>query len=392
MKKFVKPLSLVALAVMAASPVAAMTEGEITIWINGDKSYEGLAKIGKQFEEDTGVKVIVQHPESLEARFEKVAAKGMGPDIIFWAHDRFGGYAEAGLLKEINPSKEFKDKLVDFSWDAVTVNGKLMGYPMAIEAPSLIYNKDLLPEPPKTWEELADIHKKMQAQNKTAIMWDVKNAYFTWPMISSGGAYAFEKVEGGYNGAKTGVNNDAGVKGLQFLVDMVNQGVVNPDMDYSVSEAAFSKGEAAMTINGPWSWGNLDKMGVNYGVAVLPTLNGGKGNPFVGVLSAGINAASPNGDLAVEFLENYLFVDEALKTMNDDKPLGAVTLKSFQAILEKDDRIKATMTNAENGEIMPNIPQMTAYWFAEGAAIDNAMQGKQTVKEALDTAAKQIVN
>lgn len=392
MKKFVKPLSLITLAVLAASPVAAMTEGEITIWINGDKSYEGLAKIGQQFEEDTGVKVIVQHPESLESRFEKVAAKGMGPDIIFWAHDRFGGYAEAGLLKEVTPSKEFKDKLVDFSWDAVTVNGKLMGYPMAIEAPSLIYNKDLLPEPPKTWEELADIHKKMQAQNKTAIMWDVKNAYFTWPMISSGGAYAFEKTAGGYNGAKTGVNNAAGVKGLQFLVDMVNQGVVNPDMDYSVSEAAFSKGEAAMTINGPWSWGNLDKMGINYGVAVLPTLNGGKGNPFVGVLSAGINAASPNGDLAVEFLENYLFVDDALKVMNDDKPLGAVTLKSFQNILEKDARIKATMTNAENGEIMPNIPQMTAYWFAEGAAIDNAMQGKQTVKEALDTAAKQIVN
>ncbi|EGA69469.1 maltose ABC transporter periplasmic protein [Vibrio sinaloensis DSM 21326] len=392
MKKFVKPLSLITLAVLASSPVAAMTEGEITIWINGDKSYEGLAKIGQQFEEDTGVKVIVQHPESLESRFEKVAAKGMGPDIIFWAHDRFGGYAEAGLLKEVTPSKEFKDKLVDFSWDAVTVNGKLMGYPMAIEAPSLIYNKDLLPEPPKTWEELVDIHKKMQAQNKTAIMWDVKNAYFTWPMISSGGAYAFEKTAGGYNGAKTGVNNEAGVKGLQFLVDMVNQGVVNPDMDYSVSEAAFSKGETAMTINGPWSWGNLDKMGVNYGVAVLPTLNGGKGNPFVGVLSAGINAASPNGDLAVEFLENYLFVDDALKVMNDDKPLGAVTLKSFQNILEKDDRIKATMTNAENGEIMPNIPQMTAYWFAEGAAIDNAMQGKQTVQEALDTAAKQIVN
>ncbi|MFA0704425.1 maltose/maltodextrin ABC transporter substrate-binding protein MalE, partial [Vibrio sp. 10N.222.48.A3] len=84
------------------------------------------------------------------------------------------------------------------------------------------------------------------------------------------------------------------------------------------------------------------------------------------------------------------FQDYALKTMNDDKPLGAVTLKSFQKILESDDRIKSTMTNAENGEIMPNIPQMTAYWFAEGAAIDNAMQGKQTVREALDTAAKQI--
>lgn len=390
MKRAIKTLSVCALATLIASPVMAMEEGEITIWINGDKSYDGLSLIGKQFEEDTGVKVRVQHPDSLEAKFQQAAATGGGPDIIFWAHDRFGGYAESGLLYEINPSKEFKNKLADFSWDAVTFDGKLVGYPVAIETPSLIYNKDLLPNPPKTWEELESIHKEMAAQGKTGLMWDVKNAYFTWPMISSGGAFAFEKTATGYNAKSTGVNNAAGVHGLQFLVDMVNKGVINPNMDYSVAEGAFTKGEAAMTINGPWAWGNLDKLGVNYGVAVLPTLNGGKGNPFVGILSAGINAASPNTDLAVEFLENYLYKDESLKIMNDDKPLGAVTLKSFQKILESDERIKSTMINAENGEIMPNIPQMTAYWFAEGAAIDNAMQGKQTVKEALDMAAKQI--
>ena len=390
MKKTIKNLSICTLVTLMAAPAIAMQEGEITIWINGDKSYEGLSQIGKQFEQDTGIKIIVQHPESLEAKFQQHAATGGGPDIIFWAHDRFGGYAESGLLYEIKPSKEFKNKLVDFSWDAVTVDGKLVGYPLAIEAPSLIYNKDLLPTPPKTWEELPSIEEELQKQGKKAIMWDVKNAYFTWPIISSGGAYAFEKIEGGYNAKSTGVNNEAGIKGLQFLVDMVQQGIVNPNMDYAVSEAAFSKGDVAMTINGPWSWSNLDKMDINYGVAVLPTLHNGKGNPFVGILSAGINAASPNTDLAVEFLENYLFLDESLKIMNDDKPLGAVTLKSFQKLLESDERIKSTMINAENGEIMPNIPQMSAYWFAEGAAIDNAMQGKQGVKEALDMAAKQI--
>ncbi len=103
----------------------------------------------------------------------------MHPDIIFWAHDRFGGYAQAGLLQEVKPSQEFKDKLVDFSWDAVTVDGKIFGYPLAIEVPSLIYNKDLLPNPPKSWEELESIHQAMQKQGKKAIMWDVKNAYFT---------------------------------------------------------------------------------------------------------------------------------------------------------------------------------------------------------------------
>lgn len=391
MKPILKTLSLCTLSVLLAPSVSAMQEGEIIIWINGDKSYQGLSQIGQQFEEDTGIKINVQHPDSLEEKFQQHAATGGGPDIIFWAHDRFGGYAQAGLLQEVKPSQEFKDKLVDFSWDAVTVDGKIFGYPLAIEVPSLIYNKDLLPNPPKSWEELESIHQAMQKQGKKAIMWDVKNAYFTWPMISAGGAYAFGKTAEGYDAKDTGVNNEAGVAGLQFLVDMVNKGIVDPNMDYSVSEASFTKGEVAMTINGPWSWGNLDKMDVNYGVAVLPTLNGGKGNPFVGILSAGINASSPNKDLAVEFLENYLYQDAALKIMDDDKPLGAVTLKSFQKVLESDERIKSTMINAENGEIMPNIPQMTSYFFAEGAAIDNAMQGKQTVKDALDTADRKSV-
>ncbi|MBX4355665.1 hypothetical protein K4G97_26115, partial [Mycobacterium tuberculosis] len=68
--------------------------------------------------------------------------------------------------------------------------------------------------------------------------------------------------------------------------------------------------------------------------------------PFVGVLSAGINAASPNKELAKEFLENYLMTDQGLEAVNNDKPLGAVALKSFQEKLEKDARLAATMANA----------------------------------------------
>ncbi len=49
-----------------------------------------------------------------------------------------------------------------------------------------------------------------------------------------------------------------------------------------------------MTINGPWAWSNIDKSKVNYGVTLLPTLKANHLKPFVGVLSAGINAASPN--------------------------------------------------------------------------------------------------
>ena len=383
-------LTAVAGLVMSSDVMAKMTEGKLVIWINGDKGYNGLAEVGKKFEKETGVSVLVEHPDRLEEKFTQVASTGDGPDIILWAHDRFGGYAQAGLLAELSPSKEFKDKFVDFAWDAENYNGKIIGYPVAIEALSLIYNKDLLPTPPKSWEEIVELDKKFKAEKKNAIMWNLAEPYFTWPVVASNGGYVFKFADGKYNTNDIGVNNEGSQKGLQFVVDMVKNKVINADMDYAIAEASFNKGETALTINGPWSWGNIEKSKINYGVAVLPTLNGKPSKAFVGVLSAGINSASPNKDLAVEFIENYLLTDEGLDQVNKDKPLGAVALKSYQDKLAKDPRIAATMENAQNGEIMPNIPQIVSFWYAEKSAINNAVSGRQTVKQALDDARARI--
>ena len=383
-------LTAVAGLVMSSAVMAKMTEGKLVIWINGDKGYNGLAEVGKKFEKETGVSVLVEHPDRLEEKFTQVASTGDGPDIILGAHDRFGGYAQAGLLAELSPSKEFKDKFVDFAWDAENYNGKIIGYPVAIESLSLIYNKDLLPTPPKSWEEIVELDKKFKAEKKNAIMWNLAEPYFTWPVVASNGGYVFKFADGKYNTNDIGVNNEGSQKGLQFVVDMVKNKVINADMDYAIAEASFNKGETALTINGPWSWGNIEKSKINYGVAVLPTLNGKPSKAFVGVLSAGINSASPNKDLAVEFIENYLLTDDGLDQVNKDKPLGAVALKSYQDKLAKDPRIAATMENAKNGEIMPNIPQIVAFWYAEKSAISNAVSGRQTVKQALDDARARI--
>ncbi|KQN47115.1 MULTISPECIES: maltose/maltodextrin ABC transporter substrate-binding protein MalE [Rahnella] len=385
-KKVVKhtlALSALATLVLSSSAFAKIEEGKLVIWINGDKGYNGLAEVGKKFEKDTGIKVTVEHPDKLEEKYPQVAATGGGPDIIFWAHDRFGGYAQSGLLAEISPDQTFKDKLFPFTWDAVTFNGKLIGYPVAVEALSLIYNKDIIKEAPKTWEEIPALDKELRAKGKSAIMWNLQEPYFTWPIIAADGGYAFKYENGKYNIKDTGVNNAGSQAGLQFIIDLVKNKHINADTDYSIAEAAFNKGQTAMTIDGPWAWSNLDKSKINYGVTLLPTFHGKPSKPFVGVLTAGINAASPNKELAKEFLENYLITDEGLAVVNKDKPLGAVALKSYQEQLEKDPRIAATMANSQNGEIMPNIPQMSAFWYAERSAIINAVNGRQTVPQAL---------
>jgi len=371
-------LSALAAMMISAPALAKIEEGKLVIWINGDKGYNGLAEVGKKFEKDTGIKVTVEHPDKLEEKFPQVAATGDGPDIIFWAHDRFGGYAQSGLLSEVSPDKAFQDKLFPFTWDAVRYNGKLIAYPVAVESLSLIYNKDLA------------LDKELKAKGKSALMFNLQEPYFTWPLIAADGGYAFKFADGKYDVKDVGVDNAGAKAGLTFLVDLIKNKHMNADTDYSIAEAAFNKGETAMTINGPWAWSNIDKSKINYGVAVLPTFNGKPSKPFVGVLSAGINAASPNKELAKEFLENYLLTDQGLEEVNKDKPLGAVALKSFQETLAKDPRIAATMSNAEKGEIMPNIPQMAAFWYATRTAVINAASGRQTVDAALKDAQGRI--
>ncbi|WP_036771617.1 maltose/maltodextrin ABC transporter substrate-binding protein MalE [Photorhabdus australis] len=388
LKVSVRTLALSALATLAlsASAFAKIEEGKLVIWINGDKGYNGLAQVGEKFEKDTGVNVTVEHPDKLAEKYSQVAATGDGPDIIFWAHDRFGGYAQSGLVAEITPDQNLKDKLFPFTWDAVRHDGKLVGYPIAVEALSLIYNKDLVKTPPKTWEEIPALDKALKSKDKSAIMFNLQEPYFSWPLIAADGGYAFKMENGSYDAKNVGVNNAGSKAGLNFLIDLVKNKHLNADTDYSIAEAAFNKGETAMTINGPWAWANIDKSKINYGVALLPTFNGQPSKPFVGVLTAGINAASPNKELAKEFLENYLLTNDGLEMVNKDKPLGAVALKSYHDILAKDPRISATMENAKNGEIMPNISQMSSFWYAMRNAVVNALTSRQTVDAALTDA------
>ncbi|PHM74518.1 maltose/maltodextrin ABC transporter substrate-binding protein MalE [Xenorhabdus kozodoii] len=379
-------LSVLTTCVLSASAFAKPEEGKLVIWINGDKGYNGLAQVGEKFAQETGIPVTVEHPDKLEEKYTQIAASGDGPDIIFWAHDRFGGYAQSGLVAEITPDKSFIDKLFPFTWDAVRYDGKLVGYPVAVEALSLIYNKDLIKSPPKTWEEIPALDNELKKQNKSAIMFNLQEPYFTWPLIAADGGYAFKAENGTYNVKDSGVNNAGSKAGMTFLVDLVKNKHLNADIDYSIAEAAFNKGKTAMTINGPWSWSNIDKSKINYGVTLLPTFKGKPSKPFVGILTAGINAASPNKELAKEFLENYLLTNEGLAMIDKDKPLGAVALKSYQEILAKDPRIAATMANAQNGEIMPNIAQMSSFWYAMRSAVLNTISGRQTVDAALNDA------
>lgn len=385
-------VSVVAAALGMAAPAhAEIEEGKLLVWINGDKGYDGLQEVGDWFTEETGIPVEVAHPDSATDKFQQSAATGNGPDIFIWAHDRFGEWAQSGIISEVNPSAGTRDANFDFTWDAVTVNGKVYGYPMAVESIGLIYNKDLVPEPPTAFEDIPALHEQLAENGKRAILWDYNNTYFTWPMLAAAGGYIFgEADQGGVDVTDTGVNTDGAKLGASILVDLVESGVMPRGADYGAMEASFNKGETAMMISGPWAWGNLEKSGIDFGVTTLPTVDGQPSKPMVGVMAATLNSASPNKDLAVEFLESYALSVKGLKMVNDDVPLGAVANREFMEELSADPNINATFENAQLGEPMPNVPAMGAFWSAMGPALQNMTSGRQSVEDALDAAAQRI--
>jgi maltose/maltodextrin transport system substrate-binding protein len=374
-----------ALQAQAAEP------GKLLIWINGDKGYNGLAKVGEEFTKKTGVQVVVEHPEDAPGKFQQAAAAGKGPDIWIWPHDRIGEWIAGGLLQTVTPGKKVQSDIDPLAWKAFTVGGKTWGYPLSIEAVALVYNKALVPNPPKTFEEIAALDKKLAAGGKKAILWDYNNTYFTWPLLAANGGYAFKlKADGTYDPADTGVNNAGALKGADLLAKYVKDGVMTKGAGYAEMEAGMAQGKVAMMINGPWSWDNLKKAKIDYGVAKIPTVAGKKAAPFVGVLGAMVSKASPNRDVAVEFIENYMLSVDGLKKINDDVPLGTPASKALYAELKANPNIQATMASAQDGAPMPNNPEMGRFWSSMQSALQNMTEGRQSPKEALDGAAKRI--
>ena len=149
--------------------------------------------------------------------------------------------------------------------------------------------------PPVQLSEARLFAKELRASNPNviAIMWDYNTPYFSWPFLASGGAYSFKKIGGDYDVKDIGVNNEGAVKGLQAIVELINSGTMPKGASYSVMEQKMNNGELAMMVSGPWAWANLQKNGIDFGLAPLPGIDGNPGRPFVGVLADSSTALRP---------------------------------------------------------------------------------------------------
>jgi maltose/maltodextrin transport system substrate-binding protein len=365
---------------------------KLLVWINGDKGYNGLQRVGDAFSKKSGVKVVVEHPVDAPSKFQQASGAGKGPDIFCWAHDRAGEWAKSGLIVPVRPGKKVRSEIDEGAWKAFTYQGKTWGYPLSIETIGLIYNKALVPTPPKSFDDVPAIDAAMVAQGKKAILWDFNKSFFTWPLLAGGGGYVFGRdARGDADPTKVGVNTPGAIKAGEVLQSLIKNKQLPPGARYAEMEGGFGRGEIAMMISGPWAWDNAKKSRIDFGVSPIPAINGQPSKPFVGVVGCMITAPSKVPDIAREFIENHLLTLESLKTINADVALGVPANKAFYSELSTDPNIRATMESARQGEPIPNIPEMGRFWGAMDSALEAITNGLQSPKDALNGAAARML-
>ena len=379
------------LSVLTLGPIKlfAWTNGELQIWMDSDRG-SAVQAIGQKFEADLGIKVTVESPQNITDNFPIAAQANKGPDIVIWAHDKIGEWADGGLIAPVEVSSDFSKQFFPKAWQAVFHQKQSWGFPIALETVTLIYNKALLDGPPPTdLSQLAAVSQRIGKNHPGVIpiLWDPRSAYYTWGILASGGGYVFGKNGGDYNLNNVGIATPGAVAALSKIVGLIQSGVLPKSCSYSETEDFMGQGKLAMMISGPWAWSNLIQKGIDFGVAHIPGINGKVGRPFVGVSVAYLNRSSPNGDLAKEFLERYLLTDEGLTAMDKAKPIGVPALISvFEKIAQNNPRLRELKASVEYGQVMPNVPQMGRFFSSLGAALQLAADGRLSARKALQQA------
>ncbi|MFA6236812.1 MAG: maltose/maltodextrin ABC transporter substrate-binding protein MalE [Bacteriovorax sp.] len=366
---------------------------DILIWTSNEGAAKAINEIKKNYEAEYKSRVIVEVlNKDLTSLFKTASLAGKGPDILLWANDVSGELALSGLIEPLDELPFLTENFLPVSLKAFRYKGRLYGYPYAVESLALFYNKDLVKNPPESFEELEALALKINNPKKAifGFLYDFKTFFFSFPILNASGGYIFGENENGLNAKDVGINHQGFIDGLSFLKKLNEEGLIPSSIDRGIAFENFKAGKLAFTIDGPWAIKDLDASSVKYGIAVLPKFKNSVAKPFVGVHGFMIRRSSKNKLRAKEFIEKFILSAEGISEFYKYDNRAPARIDVLSSLSLKDPRLAILKQSAENGVAMPNVPQMASVWSAMGKALSLSLEQKMPAKEALNLVIDQI--
>ena len=365
--------------------------GEATAWYQlADTELGAREESLKSFNDASKHTVDGSDISDLKKKTTSAIPAGQGPQVFEWAHDWVGDYHQRGFVVDQSDQLSVSlDQFTDAAAGAVQFDGSVVGLPHAAETVALVYNKDIVDEPPET---VADMKSAMEEYHdpdngKYGLGYPV-NSYFVSGWAQAFGGYYFDPEKD----PMLGLSQPETVKGFEFLFDNLKQ-FMPKDPGYEAQAAAFAEGNAAFAINGPWYLATLNKKGVDVGVTTLPTPEGGEARPYTGItlwyFSKAMKEGGASAAAARSFVEWYTTNEDlSLKAAEE---LGSIpVLKSLAGSDELPPKVQGFSKSVQQGVPMPTHPKMNKVWGPLDSAITKAFNGDASVKDAMSQAEQSI--
>lgn len=386
MKKVAATLITLGLSTAFAQNVT----GKIDFWVYQPEHgamgvLTGLKAEFEKLHPGTTINIVPVPKDDFNTKINTAIAAGNAPDASYLDQPLVARFASDKLLdampaKLINKADYYRGAL-----NTNLVGSKLYGLPLSQTTVALYYNKDLVPNPPKTWNELLAVAKKVYDPQK-------KIAAFAVPRGDGWGAWLFP----GFVATAGGKMLDAKTKTVSFgeqpAIDALN--LWKDLLSYSPrmitdSQNAFQTGRVAMMISGPWELNGLrtNWPKLNFGVALIPK---GKANGSnIGGDNAVVYAKAKNKALAWEWLKFITQPEQNTKLATQVMGNFPINVKTAQGDwLKGDKELAVFIQQMKTAQARPTVKD----WIKVNdeivaKALEEALDGGSSAEKALKDAA-----
>lgn len=281
--------------------------------------------IAKFEEENPGINVeFLETPwDGWDEKYTAAFAGSNPPDVSYMS-EYFVKFAQNGKLADLSgyftedERAMYSSSIIDY----LTIDGKIYTKPFLAGTSVVLYNKDLFAEAgveiPQTWEEMVEVARTL---TKEPDQWGVAGLDNLNTVAFMGQAGANLYADNNKDITKLGFNTPEGIRGLQFMADLVLKEKVAPPYDFyptgEQQQQAFYEGKIGMYYSQVSFTGTIETNApdLNYGAFLNPA--GPADDPakqreaYAGIGTLAIAEASQYKDEAWKFIQFVTSPDNA---------------------------------------------------------------------------------
>ena len=332
---------------------------------------------------DIRIRALYKETEELRSGFQAAALAGSGPELVYGPSDVIGPFQTMGIIQDMTPwfPAELQQNFVDGTLTKLPPRkggtedglqllqvGDRLGNHLA-----LVCNGNFVEQAPTTTAEFIELAQANTIDedgdgriDRYGLVWNYTEPFFVVPFLTGYGSWLFDRNDPSQT--TPDLDNPEAVAAYEFILELRDTyRVIPPNADYELADGLFKEGRAAMLINGDWSWGDyLGREDLKAFIAPLPIVDatGLPMGPMVASKGYSLNQNSNDTQsaAAMEFVRFMVSPASERRFMAELKTVPSRTELLNDPLLEEDPTLMASVTQMQNGHMMPVVAELRAIW------------------------------